>query len=258
MNSKGQTSYIYNGSGWQTTPLPRITEQKITAKTGFTGSLWYGVVESVHIATIKNFISIGTDFYIGPKISGNIDINTGDGIVSTSMYETLKDTKVDLSLRFEADISFRWRLNRNNSGYTPLFNVIPGLEWYIGERYLFPLFTKPECNVSKAIVDVSSEISRPLLLPCAVGFRLSNYGETIDTHYNDRTYWNDDDFSAPLSTTFTGLKYRGRYKVCPMVRLLGWEVEATPETEFNYGLYVYTGGATASFTEARCWGGRIA
>lgn len=255
-SSKGQTSYVYDGNSWQTIQMPRVCKQNITAKTGFNGSLWYGVVESVHIATIKNFISVGADIYIGPKISGNVDINIGDGISSTNIYETLKDTKMDLSLRFESDIAFRWRLNKNNAGYTPLANIVPGIEWYIGERYLFPLFTKPEYNVSKAIVDVSSEVSRSLLLPCTVGFRLSNSGETIDTHYNDRTYWDDDDFSSPLTTSFTGLKHTtGKYEVCPMVRILGWEVEATPVSEFNYGLNAITGGASASFTEARCWGG---
>lgn len=255
MESKGQTSYIFDGSKWKTVQMPRINKQKIIFKTGVNGSFWCGVVACIHVATIKNFLSIGTDIYLGPKVSGNIDFNIGDRIVASSMYDALKDTKVDMSLRFESDIALKWRLSKKNSGYTPLFNILPGIELYMGEKYLFPLFTKPTCNVMNTNVDVYSEISRPLLLPCTVGFRLFNNGETIATRYNSKTYWNDDDFSAPLSTTFTGLKYDGKYKVCPMVKILEWEVEATPETEFNNGrCVVYTGNAMASFTEAKCWG----
>lgn len=255
MNSKGQTSYVFDGNNWKTIQTPRACEQKFTVKTGLEGSFWCGIVECFHLSTIKSFLSVGADMYYGPKISGNVDINLMDGINTSSIYETLKDTKVDISMRFESDMTFRWRLSKKNSRYIPLFNIIPSIEWHMDERYLFPLFTKPVCTAANTNVNVSSEVSRTLLLPCSVGYRLSSCGETIDTYYNDKTYWLDDDFSAPLTTTFTGLKYTyEKYKVCPMVKLLGWEVEATPTAEFIHGLYVCTGDAFASFTEARCWG----
>lgn len=255
MSSKGRTSYIYNGNCWKTIQIPRSNEHKITAKTGFHGSFWYGVVGCIHIATIKNFLSIGMDTYFGPKLNGNVDLNIADGVSSSKLYETLKDTKVDLSLRLESDLSFKWRLGKKNLGYIPLFNIIPGIEWNVGEKYLLPTFTKPICDVEYKKVDVSSEVSRSLLIPCSVGFRLSNNGDIVKTNYNDKTYWYDDDFSAPLTLTFTNLKYtNGKYTVCPMVKLLGFEFEATPVTDFKYGLLVYTGSATASFTEASCWG----
>lgn len=255
MSSKGQTSYIYDGKCWKTIQIPRSNEQKFTAKTGLNGSFWYGVVGCIHIATIKNFLSIGTDTYFGPKLNGNVDLNIADGISSSKLYETLKDTKVDLSFRLESELSFKWRLSKKNSGYTPLFSIIPGIEWNIGEKYLLPTFTKPICDVGYKKVDISSEVSRSLLIPCSVGFRLSNNGNIVKTNYNDKTYWFDDDFSAPLTSTFTNLKYtNGKYTVSPMVKLLGLEFEATPTTDFKYGLLVYTGNASASFTEARCWG----
>lgn len=255
MSSKGQTSYIYDGNCWKTTQIPRTNKQNITAKTGFQGSLWYGVVGCIHIKTIKNYLSIGADTYIGPKLKGNVDLNIADGISTSKLYETLKDTKVDLSLRLESELSFKWRLGKKNSGYTPLFNIIPGIEWNIGEKYLLPTFTRPICDVGYKKVDISSEVSRSLLIPCSVGFRLSNNGNIVKTNYNDKTYWFDDDFSAPLTSTFTNLKYtNGKYTVSPMVKLLGLEFEATPTTDFKYGLLVYTGNASASFTEARCWG----
>ena len=256
MSSKGQTSYIYDGNYWKTVQTPRSNEQKITIKTGIQGYLWYGQVSSIRIATIKNFLSIGADTYFGPKLNGNfIDMDITDIGSASTRYEMFKDTKVDLSLRLESDLSFKWRLGKKNSGYTPLFNIIPGIEWNIGERYLLPIFTKPICDVNDKNVDVSSEVSRPLLLPCSVGFRLSNSGNIVKTNYSDKNYWFDDDFSAPLTSTFTNLKYTsGKYTVCPMVKLLGLEFEATPTTDFKYGLLVYTGNASASFTEARCWG----
>lgn len=250
-SSKGQTSYVYNGDKWQYIQKPRINEQNIIAKTSFIGSIWYGIVESIHIGTIKNFLSVGTDIYIGPKISGNIDIENG----LTSMYDRLKDSKIDLSLRFESDIVSRWRLSKKNFGYVPLFNIVPGVELIINERYLFPSFTKPDYNLFNTNVELFSEVSRSLLFPCSVGFRISNKDEIVDTYYDDRTYLNDDDFSAPLSTVFTGLKYDCNYRVCPMVEVLGLEFEATPFIDFDYGVYVTTGGANAAFTEAQCWGG---
>lgn len=255
MSSRGQISYIYNGTKWETRQQPRICEQNITSKTGINGALWLGVVECIHIATIKNFLSVGTDIYVGPKISGNIDINIGDGIASSNMYEALKDNKIDLSIRFESDIAFKWRLSKKNTGYTPLFNIVPGIEFYMVEKYLLPLFTKPIYNIENTDATVKSDVSRPLLLPCTVGFRLFNNGKIIDTHYNNRKYLNDDDFSDQLSTVFNGLKYNGQYKVCPMVKIFGLEMEATPETEFSHGLYVYTGSANVSYTEAKCGGG---
>lgn len=255
MSSKGQTSYIYNGNKWKTIQQPRISEQKTTSKTGINGSLWLGVVESIRIATIKNFLSVGADIYVGPKMSGNIDFNIGDGVASSTMYEALKDSKIDLTIRFESDIAFRWRLSKKNTGYTPLFNIVPGIELYMGEIYLLPLFTKPMYSIEKTDVTVTSDVSRTLLLPCAVGFRLFNNGKTEETHYNDRIYWLDDNFSDKLSTVFNGLKYNEKYKVRPMVKIFGWEMEATPETEFSHGLYVYTGGANVSYTEAKCDGG---
>ena len=253
--SNGITSYVYDGDDWSNRQIARESSQSISSHTGFNGSMWFGIVESVHLATIKNFLSIGADFYIGPKISGNVDLNVADGISSLSMYELLKDTKVDLSLRFESEVSAKWRLGKANSGYKPLFKIIPGLEWFISERYLFPEFSKPTYYLSGSNVNVSTNVSRNLLFPCSIGIRLSSYGETLDSYYHNKTYWNDDDLNDALSANFSKLQYKGKYKVNPIIKFLGWEINANPENEFTCGIYVYTGGVTAGYTSASCWGG---
>lgn len=253
-SSRGQTSIIYD-NGWRYVQTPRVnTVNPVDIKGKIDGSFWTGIVTYADITTVGNFIAVGVELLSGPKIKGEVDLNFTDASSTDNFnyYELLKDSKLDFSLRAQADLGFEFRLGRHVYGQ-PLFNLIPGIELSLFERYLFPLFTTPTTKLSTNRVDVSTEVSRNLLLPCTVGFRLLRDDETIATHYRNELYWYDDSFNAPLNTTFNGLT-KGRYKVFPMIQLLGREIEATPETNFYYGIEVVTGMAEASYTDAECKG----
>jgi len=108
-----------------------------------------------------------------------------------------------------------------------------GKKW---EWDFLPKFSNTKAGVvNGSNVDVSVNITNDCIIPYTVGFSLfDDDGNRIgDPQWNEQKFWTRNSFTFPFKTTFTDVATDKKYKAYPTLRLLGFNVLASPSASIG-------------------------
>ncbi len=187
----------------------------------------------------REWIKVGVNAFIGPKITGNVELLTSNQ--NEDYYDIHKDDKLRLSL-FDMDIQAYWKSyflgdERRNIGAKATFST-PGFD-----RYFFPLFSKPEITIveSNKNVNVMCKPLRDMIFPRTLGFGLyDNNNRLLEEKYENNSYFNNDT-ERYMMQTFSSLERGVKYSVRPLIKVLTGVVPASPSTDIIIEPNVETG-----------------
>lgn len=255
LSSSGRYSIIFEHGKWRTERPGRTGNVSPIDDISLNGYIWGGLSSRIELAAIKNLFDVGLDIYSGPKISANIDLSLINLIDSFKLYDALKDSKATLGFRVEAGLSAGYKISPAIQGSIQFLKFCPSLEVGMYERYLLPIFSNFNVKLNGASALVSSQVERGLIAPCEIGIGLIDSESNRDNYLHPNHYLAEGISGTQISNLFDSLKFNGKYTTFPFVKYWGIYLDASPEKEFNLFAFVYTGGSSASYNEARTWGG---
>lgn len=191
---------------------------------------WLGTIKAA-----RSYIRTGLDFYIGPKLDGNVSMKFCKEN-SKDYYSLFKDSKVNFSW-FTVDYEFfgeaallGHKLPRNVFSNGTLMQALSS------ERHLLPEFSilsiaKDDTNKS---VTIKTTPSGHLIFPLKLGIGIyDKYGMKVLSKYEKRKYW-DDNSGFTISQYFDNLNGLDEYIIRPVIQIFGIEIPALPEERLTF------------------------
>lgn len=212
------------------------------------GSAQGGFLLDCYLGTIQcmGYVKAAVDFYIGPKINGNFNMDLG-AAASRDYYNTVKDSKLGLSLLSIDAEAYGEATYMGEPIARHTFMDISLASLLYNEWYLFPEFSDitVEEDESEPSVTLSCSPSRNVLIPLTLGIGLYDKdNELSEVEFADEEYKRDDS-GFEMNHTFTSLIRNKAYTACPMIKFAGGEFPATPSKDFRLDVVVETGNASS-------------
>ena len=234
----------------------KIDNEKTDISVSLEGSMATGlaIVLGTKIVHGKLFKAEG-HFHLGPMIRGKIDISAQsifDGIEnSTLLYNTFKDTKVDLDVYLSAKAQYEvlgrvklakrgtWKGAKWEEGET-LVDGSFQKTWKLLEWYLLPEFDKPfvRKNTSES-ASCTLYPKRELLKKVNIGVAFEDYstGKLIEKDFgsyrSQSVYESEYQSLLKYNETISPLEENTIYKVSPTIELFGVKMNATPSVDYG-------------------------
>ena len=257
--SQNSHSFVWNNGKFASTSRDRQYNLDFSPSLSLEGSIWTGLYNRIELSSIGNLVSIGSNISIGPNIKANISADLHSLLSGDSAYKILKDSKVSACLKGGADFSFnfKWRSLKQNGIFSsfeeysiPFGNFAPSMEFGKIELYLLPLFNTIESKTKGRSVHATSTANRSLLFPCQIGFTLTDKDNNALRKFNSDNYWIEGTSNNILDHIFDNLNYNTTYKLQPVIKILGFDINASPQKNISVGAFVDTGSASASYDSA--------
>ena len=195
------------------------------------GSVSGGLAVRLEFGLIcKKLASADVTAYIGPKLSGTIDLATAPGALDGGLYSTIKDSKMTLSLCADLVPGYRfWGKDHKE---------LPGslsLGYDINSWYVVPSFSSLKYDGKGTSGKLSGKISRNLLPKVSLGWVLyDESGEVYKTEYFSETYRKLEDWGRDgLEHSLSGLPSGKSFTAYPAVKLFGIEMRADQSVLIN-------------------------
>ena len=229
IDTKKDFKHMISATNTPSTTKPGAEDNGWTLEWAINGLVQTGVWFPIKLYTnswAKNFVelSIGTDLYIGPKLSANLslDVFTDPANKQSDIYDALKGTQLSLT---PVCVYAKTNANLSVRGEKGELTLIDGPEMDFEKRMLnlFPEFEKLEFTypVSHGTT-IPPAIIRPrgYCTPCGIGLALlDNNDRLIDYKASGETY---SVFYTWDETTLPGWAVPiGKWKVCPAVTWFG-------------------------------------
>lgn len=179
---------------------------------------------------------------VGHAMLYNSDIE--EAAKETKVYERFKNSSIELnafattSLQAElgpwgTSFSLPWNLSYN----IKTWDVVPSFSDTSLRQKLNPMTS----------ADASVKISGDCFFPVLAGLSLRDKdGREVGSYYPSVSFFNGN---KSLETTFTGLVSNGNYKLYPKVRILGYEMLASPDSDLEQFEFTVTTDDTDNLTE---------
>lgn len=231
-NRTDKVSYTYQDKAWSVSHTPANDAGVDVASLSMNGYAEIGVIPDLLFSFCGSATGIGLEYSIGVKETVDFKFDAV-AAYDEGMYAALKDcyarTTLPQNIRVYAQVGLF------GEGVQPL-SYSRSLEPKLGsDKYLLPLFTKPEYTQgSKANSAVlKSDISRDLLLPVEVGMVYYDYDNKQKSIYMSTPYKTNKEWPLKgMQTVFTDMQPGKTYTVFPIVKLMGKELRAQPSTTF--------------------------
>ncbi len=201
------------------------------------GSIYAGFDLQLYLGTVeylKNKIYSAADFYVGPKLSGDISCDIASNELF-EVYSAFKDSNVKFDiLSMEMVVSG----NADILGEKVFSKTFYHQEFdspFTRKWYLFPEFEKPVVVKRNGNILVTCEPKRNLLFPVQLGFALYENDCQVDSSFVDLPYrlkskWNNSAFTE----VFKDFTYNSDYKCYPMIRLFDMDILAEPSEDVRF------------------------
>ena len=199
------------------------------------GSVEVGLRPDILFGLCGSATGLGFVYRVGLKESVDFKFDALEYAQNGGAYAALRDsyarTTVPQSVNAYAQIglfgqSVRWDM--------PPFQVEP--QWG-SDKYLLPLFGETTVTVNKEnrSAALRTDVSRDLLLPVELGYSVFDKDENlVGRKYLDVKYLNSNEWPFNgVETNFTDLESGKTYTAYPTVRIMGTDMTAVPEKEFE-------------------------
>lgn len=229
--------FSWNESGF--TNVNRKTQSKLgspTANMELNGTITAGMFMRVHFGFLsEDVLSVNTTLKSGLQLEADYTLSDYDlttiGQTGT-VYTLLKDTRIKLNNHIAWDCGYNIL---GNGGEISVFGTPLSYEHTenINQWWLLPVFTQPTYRegAEKTTAIIETTPSRDLLMPVTLGIGLSDKssGESFGVQNNGVSYRLQDEYPLnSVSGIFNNLEPGTEYEAYPVVKLLGYELSATP------------------------------
>ena len=229
--------FSWNESGF--TNVNRKTQSKLgspTANMELNGTITAGMFMRVHFGFLcEDVLSVNTTLKSGLQLEADYTLSDYDlttiGQTGT-VYTLLKDTRIKLNNHIAWDCGYNILGNGSEISVfgTPLSNEHTE---NINQWWLLPAFTQPTYRegAEKTTAIIETTPSRDLLMPVTLGIGLSDKssGESFGVQNNGVSYRLQEEYPLnSVSGIFNNLEPGTEYEAYPVVKLLGYELSATP------------------------------
>lgn len=239
-NRTDKVVFTYSNGKWTFNYTPNTSAGTDIAQLSMDGHAEVGLRPQIDFSLNGRKSGFGMSAKVGLKeyINFVFDITKlSDG----SLYDAMRDSYCRTTIPWtmtahaNADIFKKYDSNFTDVGFaTATYTFTPSTEPQWGEdRFIFPLFSNVEGkrNGNKAVAEAS--ISRNTLLPVKVGFSLIDQDKNIvNTAYDERLYLKENSFSN-YRCEISGVESNGKYTIRPSIKLLGYDVIASPEEDLK-------------------------
>jgi hypothetical protein len=191
---------------------------------GVAGRLQFGIAH-------EKLASADITLYVGPEISGHAELNATGLVVDKSLYSSIKDSEITLSII--ADVVPGYQLAGFKSSKEmpepPTHEDAPvslKFTWPLNHWYLVPEFDNLKWHADANGGDLTGDIRRNLLPKVSLGWALYDEDDNLYmSEYFQETYRKAEDWPHQgMTYHFDNLKKNTTYKAYPMVKLLGVEM----------------------------------
>ena len=229
--------FSWNESGF--TNVNRKTQSKLgspTANMELNGTITAGMFMRVHFGFLcEDVLSVNTTLKSGLQLEADYTLSDYDlttiGQTGT-VYTLLKDTRIKLNNHIAWDCGYNIL---GNGGEISVFGTPLSYEHTenINQWWLLPAFTQPTYRegAEKTTAIIETTPSRDLLMPVTLGIGLSDKstGESLGVQNNGVSYRLQEEYPMnSVSGIFNNLEPGTEYEAYPVVKLLGYELNATP------------------------------
>jgi hypothetical protein len=240
-NRTDKVAFTYTKGQWSFNHAPSTDVGTDVASLSMEGHAEIGLRPQIDFSLNGRRAGFGMSAKVGLKeyINFTLDLTKlSDGGLYDAMRDSYCRTTIPWSLtaHASADVFMKYDSHTTDVGFaTASYTFEPKTEPRWGEdRYIFPLFSNLEANRNKeqeTTATAKAQVSRTPLLPVELGFSLLDKDKNIiKTEYDSRTYKDGNLFSS-YNVELTGLKASEDYVVRPSVKLMGYDVLASPEIE---------------------------
>lgn len=197
-------------------------------------------------------MSVGADLLIGPKLTANFNFDTGG--LADGIYETLKDSKIELSalsIDHKTGVTFTGPDPTNfGEKFTETFDVLEGgIDLMKLSFKLFPDFDETEYQESEFVKYLKQIVIHPrgLATPCNIGWVAfdetgkmthGDFGEQSGVSSSYGPWDNYPDYSYTIILPW------GKYTVCPAINLMRTVIPIRSEAKVMEG---YFGGGELTY-----------
>ena len=234
--------FSYNESGL--TQVNRISKSKLgnpTATADINGSLTAGLAGRLTFGFVADkVLSVNGEVRGGVQLAASYKLSDYD--VTTlgqdgTVYNLFKDTKINLNSYVAVNMGYGIVGFTGNVTCTglklPYEKVTMLKEWY-----LLPSFSTPvvKINEENPTAVITTKASRDLLMPVKVGVGLQKKDtkEQIGIQKSNVDYRIQSEYPlSEIGGIYTDLESEEIYTAYPVVEILGKDIHATPEVEFE-------------------------
>ena len=200
---------------------------------GLAGRLTFGFI-SDKVLSVNGMVKGGAQMAASYRLS-DYDLTTLRRDVT--VYNLLKDTKINLNSYVSVDMGYKIAgyegAIKNEGMRLPYEKVTTLKEWY-----LLPTFTTPEVKVDEEnpTAVITTKASRDLLMPVKVGIGVQKKEtkEEVGIQKSSIDYRIQSEYPLQdIAGIYTDLDASESYTAYPVVELLGKDIHAAPEREFE-------------------------
>ncbi len=195
------------------------------------GNISVGLAVRLEFGLIcKKLASADVTAYIGPKLSGTLDLVSAQGVLDGGLYKNIKDSKLTLSVCADVVPGYRfWGLDHQE------FPGSLSLGYDINSWYVVPSFSDLNYESKGTTGKLTGKISRNLLPKVSLGWVLyDESGDVYKTEYFPQTYRKLEDWGRDgLEYNLSGLPSGKTFTAYPAVKLFGIEMRADESVVIN-------------------------
>ena len=239
----GVSGFVYSEDGgfkrvndWDSKPMDPEISLSIdgAVSTGVAVRILFGVVH-------ERIASADVTAYLGPKLSGHFGI-TSEGIINKTLYSSIKDSHITLSLVADVIPGYRWVGEKEHQELP--FTLDYGkdlIHWDLVPEFS-NLSWSPDKTGFKGILK-GNLLSKTLLTKVSLGWVVYDEKDNLyKSTYFPTTYrkiedWPHNGIEYALTDK---LPYGARYKAYPLVKLFGAEMRADQYMDINADVFVET------------------
>ncbi len=231
-NRTDVSSYTYSDGQWQIGSTCSNDGGTDVAQISMNGYAGVGLIPGLKFALngTRNGVGVNVSAGVRERLDFVFDATQfADG----KLYDACRDSYCSTTMPWTVSLYASWSV-MGHAGEASTPPLLSGEHKIMEDRYLFPLFTKPEYKKGspETTAIISTTSSRRVLLPTTVGLRL------FDENDNQLKSWQQGYSTTELDneqhvTSFTGLQKDKTYHVRPTVTVMGYTIEASPLASFG-------------------------
>ncbi|MBR4829640.1 MAG: hypothetical protein IKZ92_07560 [Muribaculaceae bacterium] len=231
-NRTDVSSYTYSNGHWDIGSTYSNDGGTDVAQISMNGYAGVGLIPGLKFALNGTRNGVGVNVSVG--VRERLDfVFDATQFAGGRLYDACRDSYCSTTMPWSVSLYASWSiLGHVGEASTP--PILSGEPKIMEDRYLLPLFTKPEYKKGnpETTAVISTTSSRRVLLPTTVGLRL------FDENDNPLSSWQQGSSATDLNgmnhvTSFTGLQRDKTYHVRPTVTVMGYTIEASPLGSFK-------------------------
>ena len=231
-NRTDVSSYTYSDGRWQIGSTCSNDGGTDVAQISMNGYAGVGMIPGLKFALngTRNGVGVNVSAGVRERLDFVFDATQFAG---GRLYDACRDSYCSTTMPWSVSLYASWSV-MGHAGEASTPPLLSGEPKIMEDRYLFPLFTKPEYKKGnpETTAVISTTSSRRVMLPTTVGLRL------FDENDNQLKSWQQGYSATELDnvqhvTSFTGLQKDKAYHVRPTVTVMGYTIEASPLASFK-------------------------